>query len=170
VRKIAGLNLTQKYFTRLGWGQCLHAMTKLGDVMMFDTRKLCSALVVVLSTCLSVAAQQTGGTKVGVLTCRTSASLALIVGSHQKLRCNFRPDNGPPENYIGHINRLELDLGVKAGGVMAWGVFAPTSGLRHGALADTYLGGSGSASLGLGVGAGIDRRLASIHCVAATFG
>jgi Protein of unknown function (DUF992) len=71
----------------------------------------------------------------------------------KKVRCNFRPDNGPPENYVGHVNRLGLDLGVKAGGVMAWGVFAPTSGLRHGALAGTYLGGSGSASLGVGVAA-----------------
>jgi hypothetical protein len=88
-----------------------------------------------------------------VLTCRTSVSFGLIVGSHQKLRCNFRPDNGPPENYVGHVNRLGLDLGVKAGGVMAWGVFAPASGYHHGALAGTYVGGSGSASFGVAVGA-----------------
>ena len=36
---------------------------------------------------------------------------------------------------------------------MAWGVFAPTPGLHHGALAGTYVGGSGSASLGVGLGA-----------------
>jgi len=36
---------------------------------------------------------------------------------------------------------------------MAWGVFAPTAGLHHGALAGKYVGGSGSASLGVGVGA-----------------
>jgi hypothetical protein len=36
---------------------------------------------------------------------------------------------------------------------MAWGVFAPTNGYHHGALAGTYVGGSGSASLGVGVGA-----------------
>ena len=69
------------------------------------------------------------------------------------VQCNFSPDNGPSELYIGHINRLGLDLGVKAGGVMAWGVFAPTPGLHHGALAGTYVGGSGSASLGVGLGA-----------------
>lgn len=33
-------------------------------------------------------------TKVGVLTCKTSASIGLIVGSQQKLRCNFAPDAG----------------------------------------------------------------------------
>jgi uncharacterized protein DUF992 len=120
---------------------------------MFQGRTLIWALAFVLSGWLPLAAQQTGGTKVGVLTCRTSASLGLIVGSHQKLRCSFQPDNGPPESYTGHINRLGLDLGVKAGGVLAWGVFAPTAGLHHGALAGKYVGGSGSASLGVGLGA-----------------
>jgi len=100
-----------------------------------------------------VMAQQTGGTKVGLLTCKTSASLGLIIGSHQKIRCSFAPDNGPPENYEGHIGRLGLDLGVKGGGIMTWAVFAPVNGYHHGALAGTYVGGSGSASLGVGVGA-----------------
>jgi hypothetical protein len=116
-------------------------------------RKTILALALVLSACPPLAAQQAGGTKVGMLTCKTSASLGLLVGSHQKLRCSFSPDNGPPENYVGHINRLGLDIGVKAGGVMAWGVFAPTAGLHHGALAGKYVGGSSSASLGVGLGA-----------------
>lgn len=112
------------------------------------------AAVVLSGAITPLAAQQTGGTKVGVLTCKTSASLGLIIGSHQKLRCSFTPDNaGSAENYEGHINRLGLDLGIKAGGVMAWGVFAPTNGLHRGALVGTYVGGSGSASLGVGVGA-----------------
>ena len=98
-------------------------------------------------------AQQSGGTKVGLLTCKTSASLGLIIGSHQRIRCSFAPDNGPPENYEGHINRLGLDLGVKGGGIMTWAVFAPVNGYHHGALAGTYVGGSGSASFGVGVGA-----------------
>jgi hypothetical protein len=108
-------------------------------------------LLAVLTTPL--AAQST---KVGVLTCRTSASLGLIVGSHQKLNCRFTPDaGGPPETYYGHINRLGLDLGVRAGGAMVWGVLAPTSGLHHGALAGTYVGGSGSVSVGLGANANV---------------
>jgi hypothetical protein len=121
---------------------------------MLKYRRTLFAAVIVIGAVAPSAAQQAGGTKVGVLTCKTSASLGLIIGSHQKLRCSFSPDNGgPPENYVGHVNRLGLDLGIKAGGVMAWGVFAPASGLHHGALAGTYVGGSGSASLGLGVGA-----------------
>jgi hypothetical protein len=121
---------------------------------MFKHHRMLVTAIALLGTCTPLAAQQAGGTKVGVLTCNTSASLGLIVGSHQKLRCSFKPDNGgPPENYVGHVNRLGLDLGVKAGGVMAWGVFAPASGYHHGALTGTYVGGSGSASLGVGVGA-----------------
>jgi Protein of unknown function (DUF992) len=111
-------------------------------------------VVLLLALATPAAAQQSRGTKVGVLSCRTSASLGLIIGSHQKLRCSFAPDGGGPhEHYAGHINRLGLDLGVRAGGVMVWGVIAPTNGLHHGALTGTYVGASGDASLGVGVGA-----------------
>jgi hypothetical protein len=101
-------------------------------------------------------AQQTNQAKAGVLACRTSASLGLIVGSHQKLSCRFTPDaGGPPEAYTGHINRLGLDLGVRAGGAMVWAVLAPTNGVHHGALAGTYVGASGSVSVGLGANANV---------------
>jgi Protein of unknown function (DUF992) len=121
---------------------------------MFKRRRLVIAAITLVGSCIPLVAQQAGGTKVGVLTCNTSASLGLLVGSHQKLRCSFKPDSGgAPENYVGHINRLGVDIGIKAGGVMAWGVFAPTNGYHHGALAGKYVGGSGSASLGVGVGA-----------------
>jgi hypothetical protein len=112
------------------------------------------ALSVLLSS--QVSAQQANQTKAGVLTCRTSASLGLIVGSHQKMRCLFTPDGGgPAETYFGHINRLGLDLGVRAGGAMVWAVLAPTAGMHHGALAGTYVGGSGSVSVGLGANANV---------------
>jgi hypothetical protein len=112
------------------------------------------ALSLLLST--SLAAQQTNQTKAGVLTCMTSASLGLIVGSHQKLSCRFAPDRGgPPESYVGHINRLGLDLGIRAGGVMSWAVIAPTNGVPHGALAGKYVGASGGISVGLGASANV---------------
>jgi len=112
------------------------------------------ALLAIFNT--SLAAQQANQTKAGVLSCRTSASLGLIVGSHQKLSCRFTPDvGGAPENYFGHINRLGLDLGVRAGGVMAWAVLAPTNGVHHGALAGKYVGASGGVSLGIGANANV---------------
>ena len=103
-----------------------------------------------------LAAQQTSQTKAGVLTCRTSASIGLIVGSHQKLSCRFTPDaGGPPETYIGHINRVGLDVGVRAGGAMVWAVLAPINGVPHGALAGRYVGASGSVSVGVGANANV---------------
>jgi hypothetical protein len=114
--------------------------------------------VIVLLAALntSVAAQEVHRTKVGLLTCRTSTSVGLIVGSHQRMRCRFTPhDGGPSYHYAGHINRLGLDVGIRAGGVLGWAVFAPTNGVHRGALAGTYVGASGSISLGLGAGANV---------------
>jgi Protein of unknown function (DUF992) len=34
----------------------------------------------------------------------------------------------PPEAYVGVLNTIGLDIGITAGGVMAWGVIAPPSG------------------------------------------
>jgi hypothetical protein len=122
------------------------------EIHMLNCYRLVAAAAVATALAAPASAQQS--TKVGVLTCKTSASIGLIVGSHRRIRCRFNPDNGgPPENYSGSINRVGIDLGVTAGGVMAWGVIAPASGVPHGALAGNYGGASGDISLGLGVGA-----------------
>jgi Protein of unknown function (DUF992) len=111
------------------------------------------AVTVLLISFSPAAAQQT---KVGMLTCNTSASLGLIVGSHQTMKCRFEPNSGNVrEYYTGTINRLGLDLGIKVGGVMAWAVLAPTNGLSSRALAGKYVGASGDVSLGLGGGANV---------------
>jgi hypothetical protein len=109
-----------------------------------------TAAVVAMTT--AAAAQQQSNSQVGMLRCRTSASLGLIIGSHQQLACTFSPDNGPPETYSGYINRLGLDIGFTAGGLMAWGVIAHTAGVPRGALAGEYVGASGDIAIGLGVG------------------
>jgi Protein of unknown function (DUF992) len=94
------------------------------------------ALLAALNT--RVAAQEVNRTKAGLLTCRTSASVGLIIGSHQRMRCRFTPNTGGPSyEYVGHINRLGVDVGIRAGGVLAWAVLAPTNGVHRGALAGT---------------------------------
>jgi hypothetical protein len=98
---------------------------------------------------------QGGKTGAGVLTCRTSASIGLIVGSHQKLRCQFKADAGWTQNYSGVINRLGLDLGVTGGGIMTWLVMAQTSDVPHEALTGKFVGASGDISAGVGVGANV---------------
>jgi hypothetical protein len=99
---------------------------------------------------------QTPGTSVGSLTCRMAPSVGLIFGSRQRMACRFQP-NGPypSQAYVGVMNSIGIDIGITAGGVMAWGVFAPTAGPALGALAGTYIGGSGSIGVGVGVGANL---------------
>jgi len=112
------------------------------------------ALGVVVATSAPLAAQQDGTTKVGLLRCQTAPAVGLVVGSHQKLRCDFTPDNGGVgESYTGHVNRLGVDVGVRGGGIMTWAVIAPTTGLHPHALAGKYVGAAGDVSLGLGAGA-----------------
>ena len=55
----------------------------------------------------------------------------------------------------GVINRLGLDLGVTAGGVMIWAVLALTPNIPAGALTGRFVGASGDIALGVGVGANV---------------
>ncbi|THD61914.1 MAG: DUF992 domain-containing protein [Bradyrhizobium sp.] len=114
-------------------------------------------LLLAFATALSSpAGAQTPGTSVGSLTCRMAPSIGLIFGSQQRMACQFQP-NGPypPEAYIGVMNTIGLDIGITAGGALAWGVLAPTAGPMYGGLAGTYVGASGSVSAGVGVGANL---------------
>src|SRR5215467_597381 len=98
-----------------------------------------SAIILLSALTAPAVAQQPAYTKAGVLTCRTSASVGLIVGSRQRLQCVFAPDSGGPrERYAGTIGRLGLDVGITAGGVLGWAVLAKVKGIPHGALAGTY--------------------------------
>ena len=92
-------------------------------------------------------------TKVGILTCDIGPNVGFVVGGRQNLACQFVP-NGPypPENYLGEITTIGLDIGATGGGGMAWAVFMPTRGAQYGALAGKY--GGVSADLTVGVGAG----------------
>jgi hypothetical protein len=109
------------------------------------------AAAFVLASVMPAAAQSAA--KAGVLGCNMGPTIGLIIGSHQRISCRFTPDaGGPSEHYSGSITRIGLDVGFRAGGAMAWAVFAPTSGLHHGALRGHYVGASGDASLGLGAG------------------
>jgi hypothetical protein len=93
--------------------------------------------------------------RAGTLTCRTSGSVGLVVGSRQRLACQFVSDRGARQNYTGTIGRLGLDLGVTAGGVLVWAVLASTANIPSGALAGEFVGASGDISVGVGVGANV---------------
>ena len=101
-------------------------------------------------------AQSPQGTAAGTLTCKLAASIGLLIGSQQRMACRFDPSGGyPPEAYLGVMNSLGLDIGITAGGVMAWGVITPNAGPMRGKLAGKYVGASGSVGLGVGVGANL---------------
>ena len=116
---------------------------------MMGAALLCAVLVGGVSE-----ASAQSGTKVGVLSCKLAPSVGLIVGSRQRMSCSFTPNKGGRvERYSGTMGRIGLDIGVSAGGALAWAVFAPTEGIQRGALAGRYAGASGDIALGLGVGA-----------------
>jgi hypothetical protein len=72
------------------------------------------------------------------------------------MACRFQPNGAyPPEAYVGVMGTIGLDIGVTAGGGMAWGVCAPTAGPMRGSLAGTYVGASGAIGVGVGVGANL---------------
>ncbi len=117
-------------------------------------------LAICALTALTVAPAQAQSprawTQAGVLTCRLNPSIGFIIVGHQSMECKFQPVGpNPPQAYEGAINTVGLDFGVTAGGVLAWTVFAPTTGLPAGALAGEYVGASGDIGIGVGVGANV---------------
>ena len=123
---------------------------------MMYYRLMVAAAALIVALVLPSAAQTPQGVKVGTLTCRLAPSIGLLIGSQQRMSCIFQPDGGyPAEQYAGVLGRLGLDIGISAGGVMAWAVYAPSSGPLRGALAGTYGGASGAIGVGVGVGANV---------------
>jgi|SRR5580704_6494570 hypothetical protein len=95
-------------------------------------------------------------TQTGMLTCRLNPSIGFIIAGHQSMECRFVQNAAiPPEAYDGALNTVGIDIGISAGGVLGWAVFAPTVGLPLGALAGEYVGASGDIGLGVGVGANV---------------
>jgi len=91
----------------------------------------------------------------GMLSCKMAPTIGLIIGSQQRMSCEFKPDRGAPEYYSGVISRIGLDLGITAGGQMAWAVLGSAEVPVRGGLTGTYVGASGDISLGIGVGANV---------------
>src|ERR1700760_4771488 len=105
------------------------------------------------------------GVKVGTLTCNVASGWGFIFGSSKDLHCNFRPNGHRGEHYVGTVSKFGVDIGYTEGGVLVWGVFAPSSDIRPGALEGDYAGATASATVGVGLGAnvlvgGLDKSIA----------
>jgi hypothetical protein len=104
------------------------------------------------------------GVRVGELTCNVASGWGFVFGSSKDLHCTYR-GNGHFEHYTGSISKFGVDVGYTEGGVLVWGVFAPSSDMRQGALQGDYAGASAQATVGVGVGAnaligGLDKSIA----------
>ena len=98
---------------------------------------------------------QPGWLQTGMLNCRVNPSIGFIIAGHRTMECRFTQDGFPPQDYEGALNMVGLNIGISAGGVFGWAVFAPTVGAPPGALAGEYVGASGDIGLGVGVGANV---------------
>lgn len=91
----------------------------------------------------------------GTLNCDVSAGIGLIIGSRREVNCLFTPSYpAPPEQYVGAITKVGLDLGVTGGGQLVWAVQMSTT-RRRGVLAGSYAGASAEASAVVGLGANV---------------
>ena len=100
-------------------------------------------------------AEQVSGVKAGILTCDVNSGWGFVFGSTRDLRCTYTDNNGTVEQYTGHIDKVGVDLGYHAGGVMAWAVLAPTANVADGALAGSYGGVTGGLAFGVGASANV---------------
>ena len=118
---------------------------------------LMALTAILIATSMPAAAQAPQSwTQVGGLSCQVDPSVGFIIVGSQWMRCLFTPNTSQErEAYAGALNTVGLNVGISAGGVLGWAVFAPTAGLPHGALAGEYVGVSGDVGIGLGAGANV---------------
>ena len=123
------------------------------------------AVAIAAGAWLAAIPAEAAGVKVGILTRNVDGGWGYILGSSKEIRCNYVPNDGYGEHYLGTFSKIGVDLGYTSGGVIVWNVVAPTSDLMPGALEGGYGGVSAQATVGIGVGAnvllgGFDKSIA----------
>jgi hypothetical protein len=98
---------------------------------------------------------QAQAVKAGALTCNVAAGFGFIFGSSKAVNCTFAPVAGPPQHYVGSIDKFGVDIGYTSGGVLLWTVLAPSTSPAPGTLAGSYGGATASATAVVGVGANV---------------
>ncbi|MEA2930583.1 MAG: hypothetical protein QOG38_3011 [Hyphomicrobiales bacterium] len=116
---------------------------------------LSAALLALAAVSGSAQGQRPVWEQSGTLNCDVSAGIGLIVGSRREVNCLFTPSYpAPPEQYIGALTKVGLDLGVTGGGQLVWAVHMSTT-RRRGVLAGSYAGAAAEASAIVGIGANV---------------
>ena len=107
------------------------------------------------ASAIGTPARAQGGLQVGTLTCNVASGFGFIFGASRAVNCTFSPTGGPPQHYVGAINKFGVDIGYLQGGVLVWTVVAPTANLAPGSLSGTYGGVTAGATVGVGVAANV---------------
>lgn len=133
--------------------------------MLNTTRLLMSAAALSVLTLAAPAGATPNGVKVGILTCHVDSGWGYVLGSSKDMQCEYRPNAGEPDHYVGTMSKFGVDIGYTRGAEIVWDVIAPTSDVRAGALQGDYAGATASATVLAGVGAhvllgGFDKSLA----------
>lgn len=107
----------------------------------------------------------TGGVKVGTLVCHVGEGWGYVLGSSKDIACDYRPNRGETDHYVGTLSKFGVDIGYTRGATLVWAVIAPTSDVGAGALQGDYAGATASATIGGGIGAnvllgGFDKSIA----------
>ena len=122
---------------------------------MRQVLKLGAAALLALALCAPVQAQRPVWEQSGTLNCDVSGGIGFVVGSQRQVNCLFTPSYpAPPEQYVGTITKLGLDIGFTTGGQLVWSVLQSTT-RRRGVLAGSYAGASAEATVGAGLGANV---------------
>jgi hypothetical protein len=127
--------------------------------------KVLGAALLALALSGAAQAQRPVWDQVGTLNCDVSGGIGLILGSQRQVNCLFTPSyQAPPEQYVGTITKIGIDIGVTGPGQLVWAVHQSTS-RRRGVLAGSYAGASAEVSAIVGLGANVlvggnDRSIA----------
>jgi hypothetical protein len=117
-------------------------------------RKVIGAIA--LAGALALPGQALARVEIGVLDCVVEGGVGFIVGSSKDVACTFTPAGGPPEPYVGTVDKIGVDIGFTNESVIRWAVIAPTAdAYAPGALAGSYGGVSAEATAGAGLGANV---------------
>lgn len=100
-------------------------------------------------------ADDSGGVRIGRLSCDIGSGVGYVFGSAKEVNCTFYGRDGSIDTYAGEIRKLGVDVGYTRHGRLVWAVFAPTAGPHHGSLAGRYRGATAEASVIFGAGANI---------------
>jgi outer membrane protein OmpA-like peptidoglycan-associated protein len=128
-------------------------------------RLAAGALALGATLLATTANADTGGIKVGTLTCHVDSGWGYVVGSSKHMQCDYDGIGGMTDHYVGRFSKFGVDIGYTDGATLVWAVVAPTLDTGPGALQGDYAGATASATVVAGLGAhafvgGLDRSVA----------